>query len=422
MMQRMNDLFRRDFWMKILALALAILLWTMVVRDYNKETTVVLDAVPLEVRQHPTFEVFEGRRDMETSVDISVTGPSLLVNGLSKNEIRAWVDYSRIAEAGRPQEVEVQVEGPARIRDQVKYRATPATVPVTLVNMRTLPVPLVVSPVTGIIEQDGREYRFTAAPESKTREITGREDALNQVRSGLMRLTEIDLVPPVANGALREKSVRLSKVIEPLDAAGKLVDKLPQHYADVVVTWEELPPGKVVQVEPRTGGSLPAGFELVGLTVEPSTLTLRSTTLHGQLPDISVVETEPVDLTGQTKTFTVPARVIAPAGTNAVVASVNVTVVIAETRIEKIFGAVPLEVRGQEATIEVSLQVPTVQVRLTGPYTLMQPMDAGVVKVFVELAGLTEGTHKVPVKMDPIPGVTEVAIDPAIVEVLITNR
>lgn len=421
MITRLVKLFQQDLFMKVLALSLSILMWAMVVQDYNKETTVTFD-VPLAVKHHPTLEMFEGRQDMETQVQVTVTGPNLLVSSLSKEDFKAQVDYGRVTEANRQQEVPVDVIMPARIREQVKYRVTPSTVTVTLVQVRKAPVPVEVAPSTGVVAVGPREFRYTAKPEQNSIDMEGRTDYLNQVRTALATLEAADLNPPLVGGVLREPVVKLRKPVQPLDATRNKVDKLAQHYADVVVTWEELPPGKTVQVQPRVRGSLPTGFELAGVTVAPSTITLRSGTVDGKLPDVTMVETEPVDLTGQSKTFTTTARVIAPPGTNAAVTSVQVTVTVAETRVEKVFGAIPVEVKGQPPNLDVSLPVSTVQVRLTGPYTVMQPMDAGAVRLYVEVSGLTEGRHRVPVKMDPIPGVPEVAVDPAIVEVVITNR
>ncbi|MFZ5827589.1 MAG: YbbR-like domain-containing protein [Bacillota bacterium] len=421
MMQRWEHLFRRDFWLKVLAVALSILLWAMVVEDYNKETTVPFD-VPLKVTHHPTFELFEGRHDLETTVEVSVSGPSLLVNGLKVDEIEALVDYRQVTEPNRAQDVPVQVKMPARVRDQVKYRVTPSTVSVTLVQTRTAHVPITVTPDAGVIAVGAREFRYTASSVEKQIEMRGRTDYLNLVRAATIALDRADLEPPLEAGVLKEKTRVVSKPVQPVDATAQPVEKLQKYYADVAITWEELPPGRRVQVHPRTQGTLPTGFELVSVAVDPDYITLRSASVTGSMPEVTVVETEPVDLTGQSKSFTTTARILAPPGTSPAVTSVGVIVTIAETKMEKIFGALPVVIRGQPVGYDVEMPTPTVQVRLTGPYTLMQPLDASAVEVYVDLQGLTEGRHRVPVKVTYPPGVPEVAVDPAIIEILIMNR
>lgn len=417
----MEGLFRGDFWLKVLALALAVLLWTMVVSDYNKETTVSFD-VALKVKHHPTYELDDGPQDLESTVEVQVTGPSLLVSGLKREEIETWVDYGQVTEPNRQQQVAVQVTGPSRIRDQVRYRSIPPTVSVTLVEVRSISVPITVTQDTGVVAVGAREFRYTAASVENQVVLQGRTDYLNLVRGAIANLDRTDLQPPLENGVLTQKTSAVRKPVQPVDATGQPVDKLEQVYVDVAVTWEELPLGRMVQVQPRTQGSLPPGFELVGVSADPGSITLRSASVDGQLPDVTTVETEPVDLTGQSKSFTTAARVLAPPGTSAAVTSVQVTVTIQETRIDKVFGALPIVIRGQPLEADVELSVPTAEVRLTGPYMLMQPMDASAVEVYVELDDLTEGRHRVPVKVTYPPGVPEVALDPAMIEVVITNR
>ncbi len=420
MMQQFRGLFRRDFWMKVLAVALAVLLWTMVMQDYNAETTAEFD-VSLAVIQHPTYDMFEGRQDNETTVVVQVTGPSLLIDSLTASDIRAWADYRRVTEPGRTVDVDVQVEGPERIRDQVKYRVTPPTVSVTLVENRTMSVPVFLSPESGIVRYGEREFYYTAGVEERMVDLRGRDDFLKYVRRGLVTLEALDLQPPLKNGVL-EPTVEISRPIRMVDATDKTVEKLEQLYANVLLTWEELPPGKAVRVQAPTMGALPPGFELVGLVVEPDTITARLAGPEGRLPDLSVVLTEAIDLTGQSKSFSTTARLIVPQGMSLSATSVNVRVSIAETEMEKVFGALPLALRNQPLETDVDLPVPAVQVRLRGPYTLMSQIDAGAISVYVDLDGLGEGRHRVPVKVPNPAGVTEVAVDPAVVDVIITKR
>lgn len=421
MIRRLLALLRQDFWLKLLSLIVAILLWFMVVQDYNKVTSVTFD-VPLEVISHPEYEIYEGRRDLETEVEVRVTGPNLLVSSLKPEDIRAWVDYSTIQQPGQAQEIRVQVAGPPRYEGQLEYRANPATVTVTLVENRTMTVPVVVTPESGIVTVGEREFRYTATPVNGTIFVSGRADYLGLVRSAVVALQGSDLEPPLKNGKLAQTKTRLQKAVRLVDAVMQPVEKLAEHYAEVEITWEELPPGKRVTVLPQTIGELPPGFELVGVTANPAEVTIRSATLDGSLPPVSVVLAEPVDLTGQTQSFTTVARLIAPAGTSLAQTSVEVSVTIREVSAEKVFGAVPINVQNAPAGWEVTLSQPTVQVRLTGRYTLVHPLDASAVIAYVDVSGLGPGTHRLPVRVVYPPEIVEAAIDPAVVEVTIISN
>lgn len=421
MIKQLKALFRSDLGWKLLSVGVAIVLWATVVQDYNKETSVSFD-VPLGVISHPTYEVFEGRQDLDTEVEVRVTGPNLLVSALSPSDFRAWVDYRVVAQPGRSQDVPVQIEVPQRIEGQVRVRVSPPSVSVTLVENRTVAVPVVISPDAGVVAVGDREFRYSITPVESTIAVTGRSDFLSLVRTALVALERPDLEPPLVNGKLREPVTRLRKQVRLVDAVMQPVEKLAEHFAEVDITWEELPPGRQVQVEAQTIGTLPPGFELAGVAVSPRTITIRSANPDGSLPDVSTVVTEPVDLSGQSTSFTTVARVITPAGTSAAQTSVEVSVSIREVRAEKVFGAVPIALRGAPVGVEVQLSTPTVQVRLTGPYTRLLPMDAGAIEAYVELDNLTPGTHRVPVKVNYPPEIVEMAVDPAIVEVSLVTQ
>jgi YbbR domain-containing protein len=420
LVQRLRLLFRKDLWWKLLSIGVALVLWASVVQDYNKETSVSFD-VPLGVISHPSYEIFEGRQDLDTEVEVRVTGPNLLVSALSANDFRAWVDYGTVAQPGRAQDVPVQYEGPDRIEGQVRMRVSPPTVSVTLVENKTVAVPVLVSPDAGVVSVGDREFRYQATPVENTVPVSGRSDFLSLVRTAVVPLERADLEPPVVGGTLREPITRLRKQVRLVDAVMQPVEKLEEHYAEVDITWDELPPGRQVQVEAQTVGTLPPGFELAGITVAPSTITIRSANLDGALPDVAQVQTEPIDLSGQSTSFSTVARVITPAGTSAAQTSVEVNVSIREIRAEKVFGAVPIVIHGtpQGNNVDVVLSTPTVEVTLTGPYTRMLPLDASAIQAYVEVDGLTPGTHRVPVKVSYPPEIVEMAVDPAIVEVSI---
>ncbi len=418
MIRRLLSLLRQDFWLKLLALSVSVLLWAMVVQDYNKVTSVSFD-VPLEVISHPEYEVFEGPRDLETDVEVRVSGPNLLVSSLKAEDLRARVDYRTVQQPGRAQAVRVQVTGPPRYEGQVEYRASPSTVSVTLVENRTLTVPVAVTPESGIVAVGDREFRYSAAPVNSTIFVSGRSDSLGLVRTAVVTLQGADLEPPLEDGRLAQAKTRLQKPVRLVDAVMQPVEKLEEHYAEVEISWEELPPGKRVAVSPQTIGELPPGFELVGLSADPGEVTIRSATLDGSLPQVSAVQTEPVDLSGQTQSFTTVARLVAPAGTSLAQTSVEVNVVIREVSAEKVFGAVPIAVQNAPEGMVVTLSQSTAQVQLTGRYTLVHPLDAGAVIAYVDLEGLGPGTHRLPVKVIYPPEIVETAIDPAIIEVTI---
>lgn len=403
----MERLLRHPTWLKVFSVALALLLWVMVIRQYTSEDTRFLE-VPLEVISHPAFELVEGPRDRERVVTVRIDGKNLLVNRLKPEQITAVADYSRITEPGRTQDVEIQVTGPANLK--MNYSATPRTVAVQLVKIEEKSVSVMVVPDSSVKVQDDREWLWTAKPAVQQVTLTGSSVLLAAVRGARVIMEPADLVPGVE---------KLTKKVVPIDADGKPVD-LKAQTVDVLLTWTEQPPGKTFTVKPVTKGTLPSGTAVGSITVEPEALQVRAAVLGGKLPEQTVIETEPIDLTGKNKSFTVTAKLIPPQGTTITTNTVTVTVNLREVVEDRLLKGLPLTVRGKASNADVTASVTAVQVRVRGLYSLVNPLDTGKVAAYVDVEGLVSGKHILPVKVEVPSDITVLESDPATVEVTVT--
>lgn len=404
----MERLFQHPGWLKLFSVALALLLWAMVMPRYASETSTEFE-VPLEVTYHPDFQLDEGPQDRQRTVTVEVKGKNLLVSKVKANMLYARVDYSKITEPGKQQQVEVQVGGKL---EGLKYTAAPRTIPVTLVVRSELAVPLQVeAPTPNLVVQGDREWTFVAHPETDTVTLSGRIDYLNTVRVARVVLDKADLQPGVTS---------LTKTVIPTDNANNKVDKLNPAKVNVLLTWTELPPGKAFKVQPITKGTLPEGLVVTSTEVLPVTVPVRALTLNGKLPDKEVVETEAIDLTGKRASFTATVNLVPPTGTSIALQTVNVKVNIAETPGEKVFKGVPLTVRGAAANAAVTPAVTDVQLRVKGPYNVVNALEGREFTAYVDVEGLTAGRHMLPVKVSGPTGVTSADSDPVTVEVTIS--
>lgn len=405
----MERLFQHPTWLKIFSVALAILMWAMVMQTYAAQTTKTFE-VPLSVAMHPAYDLVDGPKDHEISITVTASGKGLVINRLKASDFHASVDYGKVMEPGKPTVLDVVVEGP----DRVDFSYSPRTVSVTLVEVREVTVPVTLEATTGIVTKDGKEYRWTARLEKSQAQVRGRNDLLSTVRSARVSLDKSELDPA---------KTQVQKTVVPLDAAGKSVDKLTGSKVTVSLTWQELPPGKLFNVEPVTTGDLAPGFVIESMEVDPNQVTVRATELGGSLPDREVVETTPIDLTGKNKTFTTTVSLVAPAGTTISGAeTVTVKVNIVEETVEKIFKAIPLGKQGNpaESGAVVLLAVNEVQVKVTGPSSLVTALDASSISAYVDVEGLHQGKTTLPVKVNLPKGMTGVTIDPDSVEVTVS--
>ena len=408
----MEKLLQREVWIRIFSVALAILLWVIVMQDYMAETSRSFE-VPLSIQPNATLQVYEGPQPKDQmSVEVRAVGRKLVVSRLQQDELKAVVDYSKITEIGKPVQAEIRVEGPKRAAESVTYHVTPKTITVTLVENGEKQVPVFVNPKTDIVSYQGREYRVTAATAQAKVTVIGRSDFLANVRMARVSLDPKDLVP---------SNAKVTKQIEPLDEASKRVERLNSTYMDVNLTWELLPSGKAVKVAPITRGTLPKGYTVSSIEVTPSTVTLRAATLDGSTPATDAVETAPIDLTDKTRTFTATVGLLAPRGSTLTVESATVVVTIGEGTAEKVFKGVPITVTGKQANTDVTVSVTDVLVRIKGTYSIVTPMEASAITGFVDVEGLREGKHLLPIRLSTPQGV-EGSTDPSVVEVTIVNK
>jgi YbbR domain-containing protein len=405
----MERLLNHPTWLKVFSVALAILLWAMVMPRVARETSMNFQ-VPLEVLYHPTFQIEEGPQDRQRTVTVEVSGKNLLVEKVKASMLHARINYSTVTEPGKQQQLEVQVTGEL---EGLKYAATPATLPVTLVVRSEADVPVEIDPpASRLVIQDGREWTFAVRPETESVHLSGRSDYLNQVKVARVVLDKNDLQPGVTS---------VVKTVIPTDAAGKTVDKLTLAQVNVILAWTEQPPGKGFTVEPKTIGTLASGFVVTNMEVDPPILEVRALTVDGQLPERAVLETEPIDLTGRRQPFTATVKVVSPPGATVAAQTVNVKVNISETAIEKVITGVALTVRGAAANAMVSPGTAEVQVTVRGPFTLVNPLDAQDFTAHLDVEGLASGKHTLPVKVSGPVGLTGLDANPVTVDVTIST-
>ncbi|HYF93874.1 MAG TPA: CdaR family protein [Symbiobacteriaceae bacterium] len=406
----MERLLRHPTWLKVFSVALALLLWQIVIRENNVRETDVKE-VALQVIDHPEYQVAEGPRDHERFVTVRVEGTRFLLSRLEDDQLRAVVDYRKVEEPGRQQELEVQVSGPSDLKGLV-YTASPRTVTVQLVKTVEALIPVFISsPSTVVLTRDNREWVYTATPEAEKIKLVGPSHLLSAVRVAQVTLDAGDLVPGTEE---------LVKTVVPLNAENKPVD-LPEQRIRILLQWTEQPPGKTFAVKPVTKGDLPPGYTLVSIGTQPESVQVRAATLGGRLPDQAVVETEPIDLTGKNKSFTGTVRLNPPAGTTVTTYTVNFTVNISEIISDRVLKGMPLEVRGKASNAVVTPAVTDVQVTVRGLYSVLNALGPAKVTVFVDVEGLGSGRHTLPVKVEVPQDVAVDSTDPATVEVTIVT-
>ena len=203
------------------------------------------------------------------------------------------------------------------------------------------------------------------------------------------------------------RSDRNSVQIRLQDAAGNTVDSdlieitNQTVLTDTVVVETELVPMREVplEVESLVTGEPAEGYELLEVTVSQESLLIAAA--DEVLDAITVLTTDqPLSIEGATQDVTGTVRLRRPTGIeNTVPYDVTVTARIGETTAQRTLRQVQVEVDGLDDSLRVSLSREKQTVQLTGPYTFIEGLSAGDVRLFVDVNGLGEGTHVVPVQI-----------------------
>ena len=168
----------------------------------------------------------------------------------------------------------------------------------------------------------------------------------------------------------------------------------------VVVETEIVPTREVpLAVESLVTGEPAEGFELTEILVSQESMTVAA---DDEVLDAMTALTtdQPLSIEGATEDVTGSVRLRRPSGIeNTVPYDVTVTARIQEKTVQRTLRQVQVEVDGLDDSLRASLSREKQTVQLTGPYTFIEGLSAGDVRLFVDVNGLGEGTHVVPVQI-----------------------
>jgi hypothetical protein len=186
--------------------------------------------------------------------------------------------------------------------------------------------------------------------------------------------------------------------------------------ASVVLRLEPIV-ARTLEIRPVLEGAPREGYEVAEVRVSPATIEAAGP--PSVLDELSVLETEVVDIEGTTGSFKQrvafrpPNMVSAPARRSAIVA-----VTIRERSLQRTFEHVPIREAGGRT--QVLIEPPQVSVQLDGPYSIVQSMARELLVPVVSAEGLAPGeSARRPVALQSVPlQRVEVLLDPA--EVLLS--
>lgn len=396
---------------KILSVVIAVLMWSYIVSaDSSITRTKVLSSVDVSlsgqsVLQSRLLAVVMDEDEALASVRVKVKVPQANYARVTADSVSVELDLSRVRQTGRQ---EVELVGTTAYGEVVQI--TPSTLEVDIEPMDTRVVPVNVE----LQNQDEDKYYYVVS-QSNPSQLT-----ISGASSVVQRIAQAQALVNV-EGMTTGRNVSVKYAL--LDEEGNEVTQLVSKPTSSVMVGLSIDPiarlSVDASIETATTGTLPDGYRITRVEVQPETITVAGD--PSLLGELDVLTFEQVNVTGRTQSFSTVATVNALDAMKYVsTRQVTVTVYIEEESQVARFENVKLSVTGLKEGCRAELSDETVRVKATGAYSEMGQLTESHLLADVDLTGLTPGEYDLPVQVtaDNYPSVT-FEVEPQTVHVAI---
>ena len=391
----MDKLMDNPWFIKIMAILLAVLLYSVVPNSSSKtneinvpgeNTTEILVDIPVKAYYDTENLVVSGIPD---SVDVTIEGPMPHVQSAKAlKNFEVFVDITN-AEIGN-QKVTFEVSG---LSDKLKATIKPSSITVAVQEKVTTEFTVEAEFNNDLIKEGYSAGQPTVKPNKV--KITGAKDVVD-------RITYVKAA--LEGGDILDSTVTKEAQVQVLD---KELSKL-----NVVVEPEIVEVTIPIKSNTKTVpiNILEKGTPQEGITIESMDLDVKEAAISGDedvLKDTENVRVE-VDVSKISESTTLTLPVIISTGiTKVTPETVKVTVVV-KSDIEKTVSGVPIKIRNLPEQYEAVINDPenrVVNLLVFGTGTAVTELGPNNFDIFIDLNGLTEGEHNVNIQVNGPPNV-----------------
>ena len=411
-LQRFWSILAHNLGWKILSVVCAMFLWSYIISVDSSITSVKTLANVQVVTSGLTILQ---SRDLALLTDVSTLDPVHVrveasqssYSRVTNDTVHVELDLSQITKAGVQQVDLVGVTAYGKV-----VQITPSSVEVTIESRGSRYVPVNVE-FTGDV-QDDLWYNISRTNPSQVL-VSGPSSLLQTVASARVQIDVTDRT------ASYDRSAPLTLLDEQGNEIGSALTASPSFIMMSIDVYPKAQLSVNTNIDTATVGTLPEGYEITGIDVQPETITVAGEqSLLDELDELSFV---PISVDGYTSSFTAVSTINTLRDLRYISSEqVTVTVHIAETTLTDSFQGLPISVRGKGGEDTVTISIGKADVRLSGPYTLVNKLTEDDVNLYVDVTGLEKGQYELPVSVaidgGDVSNIT-VETDPAVVTVTI---
>lgn len=388
----------------VVSLFAALVLWIAVSDAENPQTEVEVPGI--QVRPINVPEGLAVRSISPNPVRLTVLADDDLRNRLTPADFIVTVDLTNARDTV---DVSLSFDTVGDERNVDVKSVSPAVVTVVLEPSLTRTVPVIPQTV-GVLPQG---YTIPTAPEvsPSSVKITGATSLVNRVE-----FVTADVNLTGLRASLTQQTDLIPRDARRLEIGRVTID--PAR-AETKVTVQQQDISVQMPVVASLQGAVADGYNIVGVSVEPSTVPISGSLEATQA--LTTVSTEPVDVTNLRSDVSRTVRLRLPSGVQTSRDTVTVRIRIAPAQGEIIVNLVPQATNVPDG-LTASFQTATIAVRLSGDLPVLKTITPGSVRATVNASDRPEGVSILEPQITGLPqGVQVVLMDPTQV-VLVLRR
>ncbi len=356
----------------IASVGIAMTLWFMVNGNADMLITQDFNSIPITITnvEALTEKNLVLADDKNYYLNLQVKGTDKNLRNINMKEITAEIDLGDI-EAKGTYDLDVEVKGLAN------------SVIISSMNPTSLQID-----VDSIIKEDmDVDIVLEGKPANDLAVISAKSQQKVEVEGPEESIARIDKMTATTNvNGLKEDTIQNLEVTA-YDSAGNPITDL-EILPNVVEAEIILGKTKSMGIIPSTTGDPASGYIVTGVQVEPSKVLIGAK--EDLLNTIESIPMDPINVSGQSKTFTKEINLTPPSGCYFLDDSGKVKVTVAiETPVEKSFTIDKVSVRNLgNGLIASKIKDSRVVVKLEGASSILNSLNAAQIEAFVDCANL----------------------------------
>lgn len=399
----MDNIKINNLTLKIISVLAAIIMWMYVMNEQNPQ--IVKDfkvSVRLENLNSDVFALKDGSQQFYTGV--KVKGRRSIINDLKPEDFNAEASLRGRIEGENI--LSISINPPDNV-EMIDF--SPREIMVTLDSIveEQLPVAVEVkgTPAGGF----GAETALVKPQEIVAKGPRTLVDSIKRV------VAQVDISDRTVN-------VVGTLPLRVIDGQGKDVNEI-SFRPDMVEVTVPIVPVSRISVRPDIKGDPPEGYIIRDVMVD--TPTLLVTADSDILANLQAIDTDPLYIQGYTKTLQTDVNLKLPPGIRLFeeeIKTVKVTVTIERLVTASVtLSSDEIEVQNIAQNTSAVIEEQEITVVASGPESQIDKLNAGMVKLFVDVGGLSEAEHQVRIRADILRPYVVTKTEPAEIGVILSH-